>query len=162
MSQGMSGFRDLTEMFRQFYGLGSQRPDGEAEWETARHSFEKAYRAYLDMLGVVPKADYTALEKQVEALQEKVQHQEAALRRLRLELSESRMAEGNVVRGFQELIQVQSEQFQELTESVSRFFAAHRTEDEIRPDRRPAEKRPQNRFSPGIFLRCSVVSPGAG
>jgi hypothetical protein len=130
MSQGMSGFRELTDMFQQVYGLGTRRPDGEAQWETARRSFETAYRAYLEMLGGVPKAEYTALEKQVEALQEKVQHQEADLRRLRLELSECRMAEGNVVRGFQELIQVQSAQFQELTESVSRFFAARRTENQ--------------------------------
>jgi hypothetical protein len=32
------------------------------------------------------------------------------------------MAQGDVVRGFQDLIQVQSEQFQELAASISRLF----------------------------------------
>jgi len=128
MSQGMSGFRDLTAMFRQFYDLGSERPGEDTDWKTARNSFEKAYRAYLDTLGVVPKSDYMTLKKQLEELQKKAEDQEATLRKLRLELSESRMARGDVVRGFQELIQVQSEQFQELTDSFSRFFADRRTD----------------------------------
>ncbi len=129
LSQGMDGFRDLTAMFRQYYGLGSEEPAGgeDKEWKTARNAFEKAYKAYLDTLGVVSASDYLALKKQLEALQKKAEDQEAALRKLRLELSESRMAQGDVVRGFQELIQVQSKQFQDLTDSFSRFFAGQRT-----------------------------------
>ena len=115
-------------MFRQFYGLGSEGPGEDENWKTARNSFEKAYRAYLDTLGVVPKSDYMALKKQLEALQKKAQDQEEDRRKLRSELSESRMAQGDVVRGFQELIQVQSEQFRELTGSFSRFFADRRAD----------------------------------
>jgi hypothetical protein len=128
MSQGMSGVRDLTDMFRRLYGLGSESPREDEDWKTARASFEKAYQAYLDMLGFVPRSDYNALSERLEALQKKAGDQETALRKLRLELSESRMVQGDVVRGFQELIQVQSEQFQELTDSVSRFFAGRRTD----------------------------------
>jgi len=123
MSQGMSGFRDLTVMFRQFYGLGGERTGGDEDWKSARTSFVKAYSAYLDVLGVVPRSELTALKKRYEELQKTAEDQEAALRKLRLELSESRMAQGDVVRGFQELIQVQSEQFKELADSFSRFFA---------------------------------------
>lgn len=122
LSQGMIGFSDLTAMFRQFYGLGSEAAGKEKDWKAARSAFENSYRAYLDTLGVVPKSAYMDLQRQLEALQKKVQDQEAALRKLRLELSESRLAQGDVVRGFQELIQVQSEQFQELTASFRRFF----------------------------------------
>lgn len=118
----MIGFSDLTAMFRQFYGLGSEAAGEEKDWKAARSAFENSYRAYLDTLGVVPKSAYMDLQRQLEALQKKVQDQEAALRKLRLELSESRLAQGDVVRGFQELIQVQSEQFQELTASFRRFF----------------------------------------
>jgi energy-converting hydrogenase A subunit M len=69
-----------------------------------------------------------ALKKQLDEFQKKAEDQEGDLRKLRLELSESRMAQGDVVRGFQELIQVQNEQFQELTDSFSRFFAGRRTD----------------------------------
>jgi energy-converting hydrogenase A subunit M len=62
-----------------------------------------------------------ALQTQLQELKRKTEEQEAALRRLRQELGESRMAQGDVVRGFQELIQVQSEQFRELTDSFSRL-----------------------------------------
>ena len=127
MSQGMSGFRDLTAMFRQFYGLGGDGPADDENWKAACRSFDKAYKAYLDALGVVPKSEYTALEGQMGELRQKADDQEAALRKLRLELSESRMAQGDVIRGFQELVQVQSEQFQELTASFSRLFPGRRT-----------------------------------
>lgn len=132
MSQGMRGFSELTDMFRQFYGLGSESAANSENWKTACSSFEKAHKAYLDALGAVPKSEYTALKMQLEALRKKVGDQEAALRKIRLELSESRMAQGDVVRGFQQLVQVQSEQFQELTDSFSRFFPGPRVDQDDR------------------------------
>ena len=132
MSQGMSGFHGLTAMFRQFYDLGGDSPADDENWKTACRSFDKAYQAYLDTLGVVPKSEYTAVKEQMEELRQKAEDQEAALRKLRLELSENRMAQGDVVRGFQELVQVQSEQFQVLTASFSRFFSGRRADEDDR------------------------------
>lgn len=123
MAQGMSGFRDLTAMFQQFYDLDVEGAGGDERWNSARSAFATAYRAYLDSLGAVPRSELTALEKKCAALQKTVAEQEAALRRLRLELSESRMTQGDVVRGFQELMQVQCEQFKQVTDSFTRFFA---------------------------------------
>jgi hypothetical protein len=123
LSQGMSGVEDLTAMFRRFYGLGGEPAGGGETWETARRSFETAFRAYLAALGCVPRSDYDALQRQLEELRQTAGQQEAALRKLRQELGESRMAQGDVVRGFQELIQVQSDQFRELTDSFSRLVS---------------------------------------
>jgi hypothetical protein len=123
MSQGMSGFRDLTAMFQQFYDLEVEKAAGDERWDSARNAFTKAYRAYLDSLGAVPRSEFTALKKQYEELKKTAEDQKATLHRLRMELSESRMAQGDVVRGFQELIQVQSEQFKQVADSFSRFFA---------------------------------------
>lgn len=121
LSQGMRGAGELTALFQRCYGLG--RTGEESEWQKACSSFDSAYRAYLDALGCIPKSDYVALQTQLQELQQKTEKQEAALRRLRQELGESRMAHGDVVRGFQELIQVQSEQFRELTDSFTRLVA---------------------------------------
>ena len=123
MNQGMSGAHSLNALFRKFYGLDRNTQDYDEGWKTARRAFEEAFRAYLKALGAVPQSDYAVLEKQREALQKITDEQEALIRKLRLELSESRLAQGDVVRGFQELVQVQSEQFQKLTESVGGFFA---------------------------------------
>jgi len=122
LSQGMRGVSDLTAMFQQCYGLGNRRTEEQSDWKTARNSFETAFRAYLDALGCVPKSDHMALQTQLQGLKQKTEEQEAALRKLRQELAESRLAQGDVVRGFQELIQVQSEQFRELTDSFSRLI----------------------------------------
>jgi len=122
MAQGMSGSQPLNAMFRKFYGVDPRTQARDPLFDTARRAFEEAFRAYLKALGAVPQSDYAALEKQREALQEKTEEQTAVIRKLRLELSESRLAQGDVLRGFQELVQVQSEQFQKLTESVGDFF----------------------------------------
>lgn len=123
MAQGMRGFRDLTDMFRHFYALDGEGAGEDERWNSARNAFATAYRAYLDSLGAVPRSELTALEKQCAALQKTVEERETALRRLRLELSERSMAQGDVVRGFQELIQIQREQFKQVAESFNRFFA---------------------------------------
>jgi len=122
MSQGMKGFQDLNDMFRKFYGL--EKPDSADPdmWTSAQSAFRDAYKNYLDSMGVVPKSDYTDLKQQFEALQKKVAEQEKTIRSLRLELSECKLAEGDTLRGFQELIQVQSDQFRELTDSFGQFF----------------------------------------
>jgi hypothetical protein len=44
------------------------------------------------------------------------------------------MAQGDVARGFQELVRIQTEQFQELTERFSRFLSGWR------PDQKDLEK----------------------
>ena len=129
MDQGMSGSQPLNELFRKFYGVDRQTQAADPLFETARRAFEEAFRAYLKALGAVPQSDYAVLEKQREALQKITDEQEALIRKLRLELSESRLAQGDVVRGFQELVQVQSEQFQKLTESVGGFFAGRHRQD---------------------------------
>jgi hypothetical protein len=123
VAQGMSGSPPLNDLFRKFYDLDRPSAASGPLFDTARRAFEEAFRAYLKALGAVPQSDYAALKRQREALQKKTDEQEAFIRKLRLELSESRLAQGDVVRGFQQLVQVQSEQFQKLIESVGGFFA---------------------------------------
>lgn len=124
MSQGMEGFQDLNDMFRKFYRLDDTEAADPDMWTSAQSTFRDAYKAYLDSMGVVPKSEYTDLKQQFEALKEKVSEQEKTIRNLRLELGESKLSEGDTVRGFQELIQVQSDQFRELSDSFSRFFSS--------------------------------------
>ena len=124
MSQGMKGFQDFNDMFQKFYGLEDTEAADPDMWTSAQSTFRDAYKAYLDSMGVVPQSDYTDLKQQFEALEKKVSGQEKTIRNLRLELSECKLSEGDTVRGFQELIQVQSDQFQELTDSFSRFFSS--------------------------------------
>lgn len=123
MEKGMRGFAEMETMFRRAYGFSGAGGNDAERLKTARSTFEQAYRTYLDALGVVPKSDYQDLQKQCAQLQQKFQEQEAALRKLQLQLGQSQMAQGDVARGFQNLVQLQSDQFRELTDSFSRLLA---------------------------------------
>lgn len=124
MERGMRGLAEMEALFRRAYGFSSEGKDDAERLKTAHTAFEEAYRAYLGALGVVPKADYLSLKKECEALQQKANEQEATLRKLQLELSQSQLAQGDVVRGFQKLVDLQGRQFREVTESFTRLLAA--------------------------------------
>jgi hypothetical protein len=74
-------------------------------------------------MGVVPKDEHLALVKKYEELKEKVTAQEETIEHLRMLLEAKKVeTQGELVQGFQEIIEKQSEQFQETMETLSRFF----------------------------------------
>jgi hypothetical protein len=123
MSQGMSGWGELSAMFRRCYGLEGAGPAGDPQWETAWKSFGESFRAYLHVLGAVPRSEHAAVMRQRDEARRLLEEQEGLIRRLRSELSECRLSQGDVVRGFQQLIQLQGEQFSRLAQTLPAFFA---------------------------------------
>ena len=122
MAQGMKGPGDFGDMFRRFYGLDSTGPSGDPAWESARKAFDGAFCSYLDLLQVVPLSRYEALKQRAEALEKTVAEQAALILKLRRDLSESLAARGDVARGFEEIVQIQTEEFKKLTDSVGQLF----------------------------------------
>jgi len=128
MQQGFKfkGFDDLTEMFRKFYGLEHMEKDTPAymeSWEKASENFLESFKDYLELMGMVPKDEHLALVKKNEQLKEKVAGQEETIKSLRLLLEEKRAeSQREVVKGFQDLIEKQSQQFQETMETFGSFF----------------------------------------
>ena len=126
MQQGFNGFDDLTEMFRKFYGLDHMEKDTPAYLETmkkASENFLESFKDYLDLMGMVPKDKHLALVQKYEALKEKVADQEETIKNLQLLLEEKRAeSQGELVQGFQDLIEKQSKQFQKTMETFGSFF----------------------------------------
>jgi hypothetical protein len=126
MQQGFNGFDDLTEMFRKFYGLDHMEKDTPAYMETmkkASENFLESFKDYLDLMGMVPKDKHLALVQKYEALKEKVADQEETIKNLQLLLEEKRAeSQGELVQGFQDLIEKQSKQFQKTMETFGSFF----------------------------------------
>jgi hypothetical protein len=126
MQQGFKGFDDLTEMFRNFYGLDHMEKDTPAYLETmkkASENFLESFKDYLDLMGMVPKDKHLALVQKYEALKEKVDDQEETIKNLKLLLEEKRAeSQGELVQGFQDLIEKQSKQFQKTMETFGSFF----------------------------------------
>ncbi|MBE9569307.1 MAG: hypothetical protein IMF11_01660 [Proteobacteria bacterium] len=145
MSQGLSGFDEMTAMFGKFYGLdklGKDTPAYLKTWEKATEDFQKSFKEYLSLMGVVPKDEHLTLIKKYEDLKKRVADQEETIKHLRMLQDEKWAADqGEVIKGFQNVVKNQSEQFQELTESISRFFQteAPKTKD---TKKSPKTKRP--------------------
>ena len=126
MQQGFKGFDELTAMFNKFYGLEQMERDTPAymeTWKKASENFQKSFKDYLRLMGVVPKVEHLDLVKKYEELKEKVLAQEETINHLRLLLEEKKTeSQKELVHGFQELIEKQSKEFQETMETFGRFF----------------------------------------
>ena len=135
MSQGMQGFNDLNAMFRKFYGIDKDKAKEQDSWWSAQNAFETAYKRYLEAMDVVPKSAYTALEERLAELQQLLAEKEATITRLRTELSECRLSQGDTLRGFEELIKIQSDQFKEFSTSFNKIFSGS-TDDDSSPEQK--------------------------
>jgi hypothetical protein len=83
----------------------------------------------MRLMGVVPKDEHLALVKKYEELKEKVAAQEETINNLRMLLEEKKVeTQGELVQGFQEIIEKQSQQFQETMETLSRFFKKNKNQ----------------------------------
>jgi hypothetical protein len=126
ITQGLKGIEDLTAMFRKFYGLdrlSEGSPDYQEMWKRAEKDFQKSFQDYLNLFGVVSKQEHLALVRKYEELKEKVANQEETIKHLRMLLDEKGMDQGEVViKGFQQLVKKQTEQFQEFMKGLGKSF----------------------------------------
>ena len=122
ISQGFSGFEELTVMFKQFYGLEhspQKNSDSAKAWENAVAGFHDSFNAYLDLMGVVPRDKYLALEQKCTALQNEVANQEETIKILRSLLTEEGTYQGETVKVFQDLVNKQSDAFETLMKKLT-------------------------------------------
>ena len=121
MTQGLKGFEDLTAMFRKFYGLdrlSERAPDYAKTWEKAAKDFQKSFNDYLDLFGVVPKQEHLELTKKYETLKKKVADLEETIKHLRMLMGNKGADLGEIVKGYQDLVKKQADQFQRLMEGL--------------------------------------------
>jgi len=120
-----SGNKALDDLFRKFYGL-DPRPgedaDQTAAWQKAFDSFQASLSAWLELMAVVPRSEYEALEKKVHDLEEKLAAQENTIRRLR----QVGVPDGDTpvaaVGAFTKLMEKQADEFQELMQNINEAF----------------------------------------
>jgi hypothetical protein len=122
LHQGFSGFEELTAMFKKFYGLEhppDENSDSAKDWENAAAGFRNSFNAYLDLMGMVPRDKYQALEQKCGVLQEKVADQEETIKVLRSLLTEEGTYQGETVKALQNLVNTQSDAFETLMKSLT-------------------------------------------
>lgn len=125
ISQGLKGFEGQDAIFRKFYGLNSldqDSPDYPKAWQKAANDFQKSLKEYLDLMGVVRKDEHLQLVGKYEDLKKKAADQEETIKHLRMLLDEKGIAQGEVPKGFQDLIRKQTDQFQDLMKGFGHFL----------------------------------------
>ncbi len=119
--RGFLGFPDYTRLFKSSYGLGEaaeESADYLTLWKKAEEDFRRSFQDYLNLLGVVPREEYAALEEENAKLTEKVAEQEETIKRLRMLADEKGLGLEATTLEFQELIKKQGDQFQKFLQGL--------------------------------------------
>lgn len=122
IQQGFTGFDRLSEMFLKCYGLDEKSASDSSTREKAQADFQKSFRDYLSLFGVVPKEEHLDLVKKYEELRQRVTGLEETNRHLRMLLEEKGFDQSKVITGLQELMVEQGEQFRKLMESFTGLY----------------------------------------
>ena len=122
ISQGFSGFEELTAMFKKYYSL-ERPPDEDANstkaWQNAMADFRDSFNAYLNLMGVIPQDKYRTLEQKYAALQKKVAEQENTIKALRELLAEEGTYQGETAKAFRDLVKKQAAAFETLMKNMA-------------------------------------------
>jgi len=124
VAQGLKGLENFSDMFRKSYGLDGMKEDSPEylkQWQHATGEFQKSFKDYLGLMGVVPKAEHLALVQKYEELKERVADQEETIKHLKMLLDQRESSEETVTQTFQDLMNKQADQFQELMENLGQI-----------------------------------------
>lgn len=124
MTQGLEGFEDLSNMFRKFYGLDGvdeASPQYLKKWQNAAEEFQKSFKDYLGLMGVVSKEEHLSLVKKYEDLKARVADQEETIKHLKMLIDQRGSSEETVTQTFQDLMNKQADEFQKLMKNLEKF-----------------------------------------
>ena len=145
--EGFKTFEQQLSLFEKFYGL-DKKPDPSTPyaemWAKASSDFAKSYQEFLGLMGTVPREDYEALAREHEALKKKAADLEEALRRVKKKTGSGAADPTEVVKGFEGLMQKQTEQFQALVTSYGKLYQEKKPgkkSTEPHPPEEPSKKR---------------------
>jgi hypothetical protein len=125
LDQGFRGVETLSALFKKAYGLDREQqdsPDVPHLWKKASEDFRNAFEDWMGLMGMVPEAEHRALVEAHEALKEKYAAQEKTLAQLQALLGEKSPLGHRELTAFQDLMQKQSSQFQELMAGIGKAF----------------------------------------
>lgn len=122
MRQGFNGADELTTMFQKTYGLDdydNSNPEITLNWDKAVEDFRTSFGDYFRMIGWISKEEYQALEEENRSLKDKIDQQGQKIKRLQNLLSQPTIDQNQTLNVLQDLINKQSEEFQQLLTNLS-------------------------------------------
>jgi hypothetical protein len=119
IQSGCSPKDALADLFRRSYGLPLGKAMGEDLWKQATAEFRSALNAYAPLWGWVPLTRYDRLKHQNERLERKVSELERTIKHLDALLAEKGLGHAALMTRFQELINDQTDAFDQLMQTFS-------------------------------------------
>ncbi|MGE0085179.1 MAG: hypothetical protein AB7S75_12250 [Desulfococcaceae bacterium] len=118
-------FQEFIRMFRKFYGLDglSQYSDQYKKTsETAMYDFQKSFREYLSLMGIVSQEEHLALVEKYENLKTKCGQQEETIKHLKMLLSAKGTSHAEMSSHFEKMVKTQGELFRKMMTDFSQYF----------------------------------------
>ena len=109
----------LADLLRTCYGLPATPATPEDLWQKTVTEFLTALNTYAPLWGWVPLARYDKLKRQNESLERRVKAQERSIQQLDKLLNEKGMGHAALMTGFQDLINDQTQAFDELMQTLT-------------------------------------------
>lgn len=120
--QGCQGANEMTEMFKNYYGLENDdmsTAESRSAWEKAASDFRKSFSDYFRIMGWVSEEKYQALEEENQSLKETIAEQEQTIKRLRHLIRQPVIDQSQTLGVLRDLINKQSDEFQKLLTNLS-------------------------------------------
>ena len=132
MQQGTNPSDELMKMFKKTYGLdhvSADSPDYSKLFESALKEFNHSLENFYTMLDVVPRKEYTALEKKYKALKEKLADLEMVIAQLKLlfKTNSPNVEEG--IGSLNKMLKSQNENFLKMMDSLAGFYGITKDKD---------------------------------
>lgn len=119
----------LADLLRNCYGLPAARTSGGDLWQKTVTEFLAAVNTYAPLWGWVPLARYDRLKRKTEGLERKIAAQERTIQQLDELLNEKGLGHAALMTRFQNLINDQTQAFDELMQTITEINVA----DEPKP-----------------------------
>ncbi len=123
--EGFKGVEQQMSLFRKCYGLDREpesSPNYMEMWSKAASDFQNSYQEVLGLMALVPKEEYLTLAEKYEALKEKLASQDETIHHLKMKSTSGDINQGAVVKGFEALMENQTDQFQKVMKSFGQLY----------------------------------------
>jgi hypothetical protein len=109
---------DYARLFKHFCSVASapesDMPEYLQFWQQSLEQFQSLFSPYFKMWGWVSESDFRNLQEKCESLEKTIRKQEQIISQLRSLLDEKGLGQIEMIQRFQNLIQEQSDEFQNM------------------------------------------------
>ena len=132
MQQGAGGSDDVMAMFKKYYGLdqmSADAPDYSVLYQESLRHFNKSLDHLFSILDVVPKKDYSDLEKKYKILKKKAAELEEVVTHLKVLLKTGSTDVEDGIGPLNQMLKTQNEHFLKMMDSLAGFYGVKESAD---------------------------------